>query len=136
RAWSQTARELDHGVVDLDFEMQDVPPQRARQSVRQIRVLHGRRASIITVEPARNAASATVNGSEPAVSAKYAKSFARRIFGPSRPPRPRLAIGSSPGARLLASPAGLSRSEKNLRRTTVNPQETMSFSTSRARKSN
>ncbi len=43
------------------------------------------------------------------------------VRGPSRTPRTRRAMGSSHGARLVARPAGLSRREKYLWRTTSNP---------------
>ena len=52
RARRQPARERRHGVLDFGFEMQNVPPQRPRQAVRERRVSHRRRASIITVDPA------------------------------------------------------------------------------------
>lgn len=45
------------------------------------------------------------------------------------------AMGSSPGARLVANPAGLSRSEKSLRRTTSKPQKSSSGSRSGTRSS-
>src|SRR5947208_2459346 len=76
-----------------------------------------RLASIITVEPAWKAASSAAKGSAATTRPKYVRSLIRRPAAVSGIRRTLLAIGSNDGARLLASPAGLSRKEKNLRRT-------------------
>src|ERR1017187_3800261 len=52
RTVRQGAREGRHGVFDLAFEVQDVPPQRPRQPIGDCRVAHGR-ASWAMPEPDR-----------------------------------------------------------------------------------
>ena len=72
-AWSSVITGMDpggHGIFDLDFEVQDVTAERLGQAIGERGIAHGRRASIITVDPARNAASAAVNGKDASTSAK------------------------------------------------------------------
>src|SRR5579871_35772 len=135
RALRQRVRERRHGAFNLHFEMQDVPAQGPRQPVCQIGITHRRRASIMTVDPAWNAASNAVNGRLATTSAKYSRSRVIRVPPPSFTRRTRRAIGSSRGARLLASPAGLSRKEKYLRRSTSNPHCSSNCDTCRDSKS-
>src|SRR5215471_3372283 len=136
RGRRQIVRERGDRVFDLDFEVQYVPLQKARQAVGQRGVAHRTRASTITVDPAPHAASTAAKGTAASVSARYTRSFISRAPPPSDSPRTRRAIGSSAGARLLARPAGLSRNEKYFRRTISNPLPASSFSTSESRKSN
>src|SRR5713226_9678392 len=121
RSGRQIFGELGDGVFDNRFEVEDVAAERARERFGQRAILHVRCcASIITVEPARNAASERVKGREAKTIEKYSASFSKRSAGPSFRSRIARAMGSSEGARLVARPAGLSRNEKYFRRTTSN----------------
>src|SRR5947208_4919612 len=103
--------------------MQDIPAHPRRKLLLRARVAHDFfRASIITVDPARHVASRIVNGRDATTMPKYSRSLKIRAFPLSFTLRTRRAIGSSAGARLLASPAGLSRNEKYLWRNTSKPQ--------------
>ena len=62
--------------------MKNVPAQPLRQPLLKARIHHARfRASIITVEPARHAASKSVNGNPARTRPKYAASLKRRSSG-------------------------------------------------------
>src|SRR6185437_14505689 len=114
-AWVERICELRDRILDRRLEMLDVAAQRTRREFPQAVVNHDFfRASTIIVEPARQAASRIVNGSEAPTSATYSRSFHKRWRGVSSMWRRRRAIGSSIGARLVAIPAGLSRREKCL----------------------
>ena len=62
RAGRKLAGKGLNGSLDFGFEVQDVAPQRLGKAFREARVFHLRRASIITVEPAPQAASTSVKG--------------------------------------------------------------------------
>ena len=80
------------------------------------------RASTMMVEPARQAVSSSVNGERRDTSARYRASFHSRWRGVSANVAQAARHGIEPGARLVAMPAGLSRSEKCLWRRTSKPQ--------------
>src|ERR1035438_7315117 len=83
------------------------------------------------VDPAWQAASSSVKGRAAASKLKCARSLSNLAPGVSGKPRTRRAMGSSVGARLVARPAGLSRREKYLRRSTWKPAAANSASRSR-----
>src|SRR5260370_41270480 len=119
RAIGETGRECVHGLFNGNFEMQQVASQKTRQALFDRLISQAfLRASIMMVDPAPHAAPSIVGGSARRTSAKYKPSLRKRFRAPSRICRMRRAMGSRPGASVVAKPAGLSRSEKCLRRTT------------------
>ena len=76
----------------------------------------------MTVDPAPQAASRSVNGIAATTRPKYVKSLNNLDLDPSGICRTRRAMGSSDGAMLDAIPAGLSRREKYFVRNSLNPQ--------------
>ena len=130
-------REIRHGVLDRRLEMHHIARQRTGQQGPQIIVDHDfLRASTMMVDPARHTASSSVNGSRRGHQRGVQQIFQQPLRADvSAILRIRRAMGSSLGARLVANPAGLSRSEKCLCRSTSNPQLSSSRSRSEARKS-
>src|SRR6185437_3335731 len=115
-------REIRHSVLDGRLEVHHIARQSTWQQRSEIIVDHDfLRASTIMVDPARHTASSSVKGADAATSAVYIRSFHSRWRGVSAIRRTRRAMGSRLGARLVARPAGLSRSEKCLCRSTWNP---------------
>src|ERR1022692_2521588 len=154
RARRQAGCEAGHRILNGGFEMQNATAQPARQVIDYGGAAHGvlraalcygalraalcngaLRASIMMVDPAWQAASSSVKGRTAASKLKCARSLSNLAPGVSGKPRTRRAMGSSVGARLVARPAGLSRREKYLRRSTWKPAAANSASRSRARKS-
>src|SRR5574341_1408225 len=88
RARRQFRRQLPHRVFNGCLEVEDVAVHPPGKPALDGGVLHDFfRASMITVEPARQAASRTVNGRHAITSTKYNKSLASFANTHSRKPR-------------------------------------------------